>query len=342
MPRGQKSKLLAREKRLQPRSQSQSLQGAQATAAEVEESPASHHSGESPTSSPAPGPSQEPQGASATSSPEEGASCSRLHEAAKSQVEESTRASRAALFNRRARRDPLNRKVSRLVHFLLEKLKRKEPITQAAMLRIVTRKYKEQYPEILRRAREHLELLFGLELKPVNPNGHTYAFVNDLGLPIEGDLGNEEVVPRTGLLRAVLGVIFVKGNQATEEEIWEQLNVMGVYAGRRHSVFGEPRKLITKDFVRLKYLEYRQVHDSDPPCYEFLWGPQAHLEASKMKVLKFWAKVNGTLPSAYPHSYEEALRDEADRARGRARDAAAGAAAIAKVSAPSRANPREV
>ncbi|KAF6090971.1 MAGE family member B6B [Phyllostomus discolor] len=314
MPRGQKSKLLAREKRLQPRSESQNLQGAQATAAEVEESPASRLSGESPTSSPAPGPSQEPQGASATSSPEEGVSCSRFNEAAKSQVEKSTRASRAALVKRRARRDPLNRKVCRLVQFLLEKLKRKEPITQAALLRIVNRKYKEQYPEILRRACEHLELLFGLELKPVNPNSHTYAFVNNLGLPIEGDLGSEEVVPKTGLLRAVLGVIFVKGDQATEEEIWEFLDVLGVHPGKTHVIVGEPREFITNELVEQNYLEYHQVPGSDPPRYVFLWGPRAHVEVKKMEALELWAKINGTVPTAFPSLYREALRHEEDRA----------------------------
>ncbi|XP_036906375.1 melanoma-associated antigen B2-like [Sturnira hondurensis] len=314
MPRRQKSKLLAREKRLQPRSESQSVQGAQATAAEVEESPTSRPSGESPPSSPAPDPSQEPQGASATSSPgEAGVSCSRFNEAAKSQVEESARASRVALFNRRARRDPLNRRVHRLVQFLLEKLKRKEPITQAALLRIVSRKYEGQYPEIFRRACENLELLFGLELKPAKPNGHTYAFVNNLGLPIEGDLGSEEVVPKTGLLRAVLGVIFVKGNQATEEEIWEFLDVLGIRPGKTHSILGEPREFITNELVERNYLEYHQVPGSDPPRYVFLWGPKAHVEVKKMEALELWAKVNGTVPTAFPNLFREALRHEEDR-----------------------------
>ena len=53
--------------------------------------------------------------------------------------------------------------------------------------------------------------------------------------------------------------------------------------------------------------EYRQVAHSDPPRYEFLWGPRAHAETSKMKVLEFLAKVNETVPSAFSSQYEEAL-----------------------------------
>lgn len=109
----------------------------------------------------------------------------------------------------------------------------------------------------------------------------------------------------------LLGLIFMKGNCATEEKIWEFLNKMRVYAGKRHFIFGEPKKLITHDLVKLKYLEYRQVPNSNPARYEFLWGPRAHAETSKMRVLEFWAKINNTVPSAFQSWYEEALRDEA-------------------------------
>ena len=54
----------------------------------------------------------------------------------------------------------------------------------------------------------------------------------------------------------LLGIIFMKGNRATREEVWEFLSVLGVYTGRRHWIFGEPRKLITKDLVQKKYLKY--------------------------------------------------------------------------------------
>ncbi|XP_058391162.1 melanoma-associated antigen B4-like [Diceros bicornis minor] len=334
MPRGQKSKLRARGKRHQARGETQSLQGAQATAAAAEESPSSPVSGGTPPSSPAAGSPQEPQGAPATSSPDAGVSYPRSDEGAKSQDEKSASTSQAAPATESTRKDPLTRKASMLVQFLLEKYKMKEPITQAALLKVVNKKYKKHFPEILRRASERLELVFGLELKEVDPSNHYYALVSKLGFLGDGSLSSDKGLPKTGLLMTLLGVIFMKGNRATEEEIWEFLNVLGVYAARRHPIFGEPRKLITKDFVQEKYLEYRQVPNSAPPRYEFLWGPRAHAETSKMKVLEVLAKINDTVPRAFPNLYEEALRDEEERAGVKA---AARAATIAKANAPSRA-----
>uniref|UniRef100_A0A8C8YMB8 MAGE domain-containing protein n=1 Tax=Prolemur simus TaxID=1328070 RepID=A0A8C8YMB8_PROSS len=127
----------------------------------------------------------------------------------------------------------------------------------------------------------------------------------------------EDGVPKTGLLILILGAIFMKGNRATEEEVWEVLSVMRLYSGRKHLVFGDPREFITKELVKEKYLEYRQVPNSDPAQYEFLWGPRAHAETRKMELLEFLAKVRGTDPSSFPSQYEEALRDEAERAQAR-------------------------
>ena len=76
----------------------------------------------------------------------------------------------------------------------------------------------------------------------------------------------------------LLGIIFMKGNHATKEEVWKFLSVLGVYTGRRHWISGEPRRLITKDLVQKKYLKYLQVPNADPPHYEFLWGLRACLK----------------------------------------------------------------
>ena len=78
----------------------------------------------------------------------------------------------------------------------------------------------------------------------------------------------------------LLGIIFMKGNLSSREEVREFLSVLGVYTGRRHCIFGEPRRLITKYLVQKEYLNYRRVPNSDPPRYEFLWGPRACAETS--------------------------------------------------------------
>lgn len=101
----------------------------------------------------------------------------------------------------------------------------------------------------------------------------------------------------------------MEGNCVPEEKFWGVLNTFGLDPGRNHFLYGEHRKLITEEFVLEGYLEYRLVADSDPPHHEFLWGPRARIETSKMKVLEFVASVTGNVPRSYPEKYAEALRD---------------------------------
>lgn len=215
-------------------------------------------------------------------------------------------------------RDPFPRKAKMLLHFLLEKYQNNEQPTHAEMVKFMRRKYKEHFPKILKIAMHELELVYGLDLKVDNPSSQSYVFVSKLPLPPgENPCGKKEL-PKTGLVLALLGVIFMKGNRATEEQVWEFLNRLGIHHGRRHSIFGEPHKFITQDLVEEKYLEYHKVPSSDPPRYEFLWGPRAYAETTKMKVLENIAKMSDTVPSSFPDLYEEALLEEANRSERRA------------------------
>ncbi|ELW48306.1 melanoma-associated antigen B10-like [Tupaia chinensis] len=339
MPRGQKSKLRAREKRRQAQEEPRGLVGAQDTAGERRESlsSSSAHFRHNSQSSAAAGTTNNPQGLGRTPSATTttaASSYTRANARANNQVEERSRSMQAQFVTEHLPRGPIDEKVFILVYYLLYKYQMKEPITKVYMLRYITHVYRDYFHEILRRASEHLELIFGLDLRELDPNKHIYVLINKLEPTCDVRLSDGINVPITGLLMTILGVIFKMGNCATEEQVWGVLSVLGLYGWGRHFMFGEPRKLITQDLVREKYLEYRQVPNSDPPCYEFLWGPRAHAETSKMKVLEFLAKVHDSVPSAFPSLYEEALRDEEERARARA---AARARIAAMASARSRA-----
>ncbi|XP_052518728.1 melanoma-associated antigen B18-like [Budorcas taxicolor] len=270
----------------------------------------------------------------APSSPDAEASCAGPDQGSQGPKEESADAAQADLVARGICKDPLMGKASMVVDFLLERYTKKEPITQNAMLNVIRRKYKQHFPEILSRASERVELVFGLELKEVDCTRNIYALVNKFTLGVEEGSSDEEELPKSGLLMALLGIIFMKGNRATEEDIWDFLNVLGIYAGRKHSIFGEPKKLITKDLVQKGYLTYRQVPNSDPPLYEFLWGGRSYAETNKMKVLEVLAKIQDTVPSSFPDLYDEALRHQAERAGLRGIPISP---AMAEASAPSRA-----
>ncbi|XP_069320270.1 melanoma-associated antigen 8-like [Eulemur rufifrons] len=209
--------------------------------------------------------------------------------------------------------EELNDKMSDLVHFLLLKYRMKEPTTQEEMLNIVIRDYQDFFPEIFEKASDCMHMIFGLDVKEVDPASHCYALVTALGLTYSEELNDTQRFPKVGLLIITLGVIHLQGDRAREEVLWEALGIMGVHAGSEHYIYGEPRKLITQDWVQEGYLEYRQVPNSDPACYEFLWGPRAHAETTKTKVLEYVARFNRTDPRSFALLYEETLRDEVER-----------------------------
>ncbi|XP_003939150.1 melanoma-associated antigen C2 [Saimiri boliviensis] len=199
----------------------------------------------------------------------------------------------------------LDEKVAELVQFLLLKYEAGEPITEAEMLMTAV-KYKNYLPMIFEKAREFMELLFGLALTEVDPD-HFYAFENTVDPTNMGS--DDQGMPKNSLLILILSIIFIKGGCASEAAIWEVLNAIGVYAGREHFVYGEPGELLTKVWVEEQYLKYQEVSNSSPPRYDFLWGPRAHSESIKWKVLEFLDKLNNTVPINFPSWYKDALKD---------------------------------
>ncbi|XP_021044398.1 putative MAGE domain-containing protein MAGEA13P [Mus pahari] len=207
------------------------------------------------------------------------------------------------------------KKVTDLVKFLSIKYITNEPVTEAEIQKSVGKEHRGYYSLIFKHACECMEVVFGIEVKEVDALNHTYLLLKILDLTYDGRISNEEGIPKTGLLVLVLGVIFMEGNRASEKKIWEVLSIVGVYPDQHDFICGNPRKFITEDLVLENYLVYQPVPHSDPPTYEFLWGPRAQAETSKMKVLKFFCKVAGSNPASFAGLYKEALEDEEERAR---------------------------
>ncbi|XP_027241617.1 melanoma-associated antigen 10 [Cricetulus griseus] len=216
--------------------------------------------------------------------------------------------------NDSSRQNLKKRKVTELVNLMLLKYRMKEPIKEVEMLGVVTEDYKKQFPVILREALKCLEMIFGIVTKENDPVNSSFVLTNALNLTYDD---NNHRLPRNGFLLVILGVIFVEGNCASEESVWEFLNGMGIYDGKEHFIYGEPREFLTRHLVQQNYLKYRQLPESCPPRYMFLWGPRAYSETTKMEVLEFLAKFTGRDPISFSFLYHEALRDEEKRARAR-------------------------
>ena len=206
------------------------------------------------------------------------------------------------------------KKAVALLRCMLHKYYMKQLTTKEEMLKVITKEYENDFPEIFRKASEKLEEAFAVEVREVNSSEPSYNLISKLKLPNNGRIRAGKGLPKTGFLVSILSIIFINGNCVSEEDIWKILRQRQIYPGKKHRIFGEPRKLMTQYFVKLKYLEYRQVANSDPPRYEILWGPQAYAEMSKIKVLEFLAKINETTPSAIAETYFKSLKNEQERA----------------------------
>ncbi|XP_065771742.1 melanoma-associated antigen 9-like [Muntiacus reevesi] len=194
----------------------------------------------------------------------------------------------------------LHRMIGKLMKFLLLKYRAKEQTSQAEMLNEVLRDNQEHFPVVFREVSVCLQLLFGVDVKEVDPAEHTYILVPILGLTCDEMLSDGVGLPKAGYLVLVLSMIMRFGDPAPEEVVWGALSKMGMYVGSEHCVFGEPRELLTQVWVREGYLRYEQVPDSHPARYEFLWGPRAYVETSKWQVMAFMLTVNPRALRAFP------------------------------------------
>uniref|UniRef100_A0A452EMY9 MAGE domain-containing protein n=1 Tax=Capra hircus TaxID=9925 RepID=A0A452EMY9_CAPHI len=200
----------------------------------------------------------------------------------------------------------LQERANKLVKYLMIKDYKKIPIKRSDMLKDVIREYDEHFPEIIERATYTLEKKFGIHLKEIDKEEHLYILVctRDSSARL---LGKTKDTPRLSLLLVILGVIFMNGNRASEGEWLDRQ--LGGCPSVRHPFLGDLRKLITEDFVKQKYLEYKKVPNSSPPEYEFLWGLRACHETSKMRVLRFIAQYQNRDPREWRAHFLEAVDD---------------------------------
>ncbi|XP_042558389.1 melanoma-associated antigen 11-like [Dipodomys spectabilis] len=204
----------------------------------------------------------------------------------------------------------IRKEATSLIPFLLSKYWSSQTVSHIDMLSHIRRGHRRYFPQIFEKASVLMQLLFGLDIREVDPILHKYVLYVAAGITYNGILSDVRGLPKSGMLIIILCIIFMEGNRATEDDIWHVLSNMEVYPDREHFIYGNPRKLLMEDFVWEQYLEYQQVPGSDPIIYEFMWGPRAYAETTKMKVLEHWAKFSKVDPRSFEFLYEEALQEE--------------------------------
>lgn len=175
----------------------------------------------------------------------------------------------------------------------------------AEIMKDITQQYKNHSPEIQRRTSESPELLCHLKLKEVNMTHH-------LSTKWMLTVLRESVKIKTCLkLVSILDLIFMKGNSASEEDIWIVLSEWKIHLGRKHIILWESRKLLKR------FCAAKSEADTQQWSYELQipMGPCTYAKTSNMKVLEVMDKINNADLSSYRWQYEKTLKEEEEKAQ---------------------------
>ncbi|KAM5292726.1 necdin [Ctenodactylus gundi] len=203
----------------------------------------------------------------------------------------------------------LVQKAHELMWYVLVKDQKNMVIWFPDMVKDVIGSYKKWCRSILRRTSLILARVFGLHLRLISLHTMEFALVKALAPEDLDRVALSNRMPMTGLLLMILSLIYVKGRGARESAVWNVLRILGLRPWKKHSTFGDVRKLITEEFVQQNYLKYQRVPNVEPPEYEFFWGSRASQEITKMQIMQFLARVFKKDPQAWPSRYREALEE---------------------------------
>lgn len=203
----------------------------------------------------------------------------------------------------------LVQKAHELMWYVLVKDQKKAVIWFPDMVKDVIGSYKKWCRSILRRTSLILARVFGLHLRLINLHTMEFALVKALSPEDLERVALNNRMPMIGLLMMILSLIYVKGRGARESAVWNVLRILGLRPWKKHSTFGDVKKLITEEFVQQNYLKYKRIPYTEPPEYEFFWGSRASQEITKMQIMHFLSRVFKKDPQAWPSRYREALEE---------------------------------
>ena len=99
----------------------------------------------------------------------------------------------------------------------------------------------------------------------------------------------------------------MNGGVIADNQLHDCLRKTGIDVEIEHDFYGTVDTKLKTEFVRQQYLVHSKVTATDPPQFEYHWGPRANIEVSKKKVIQFVAKVYGEEdPSIWTSQWEEA------------------------------------
>lgn len=143
-----------------------------------------------------------------------------------------------------------------------------------------------------------MELVFGLSVRGSRSRSHSYTRLLQAGSHLqrnaEWSAGHAQDWPPDNHL----GSGAMKGNCHWGGSL-ESAEYDGyIFWEEAFHLWGNRESSSPVIWWRKRYLEYQQVPTSDPPSYEFLWGPRAPCWSQQDEIAGFLALVHGTNPRA--------------------------------------------
>ncbi|XP_074537724.1 necdin-like 2 [Halichoeres trimaculatus] len=203
-------------------------------------------------------------------------------------------------------REQVDQKTAEVVQYFLVRDQKKIPIRRTDIVKHVVKEYRNIYPELIKRAAQTLDKVFGLKLVEIDTKNHLYILVNKLEAAERESPVTTPPNPKTGLLFVILSVVFMKGGAVRENVIWNTLKKLRVDPGEKHDEFGDVKKVVIDEFVRQRYLEYVRIPHTEPVEHEFRWGQRADVEVSKAKILEFMGELHEVEPQSWTQQYKDA------------------------------------
>lgn len=211
--------------------------------------------------------------------------------------------------------DELEHLVNDTVYYLLIADQRKQMIKKADIVKHVIKEQSRNFNAVITKAQNKLKQVYGIKLIELEGRKGQYVLINCLKESTVRNTSSDSESARDGLLLVILTLIFMKGNVISEVHLWQTLKRLGLNLdtpNKLHPLFGDLKRLITVEFVRQLYLEYTRIQDSEPPVYEFRWGPRAHLEVKKRDILELVCKIfnNDMKIEQWTSQYQDMLHSE--------------------------------
>lgn len=205
--------------------------------------------------------------------------------------------------------------VNDVVVYLLATDQKKLPIRRQTITKNVLKENSKVFVPVMVQAKEKLSSVFGIELVEIaGAQKSSYILVNRLDNKFDDQhqLWPTDDNQRIGLVMIILSLIFMRGNMLEEEELFHMLTFFGIGTEHPHEVFGDVRRVVATDLVRLAYLERTGIAGADPPKFVYRWGQRAVAETRKKDVLDFVCQIYiDKQPQDWPSQWRDIQQNEA-------------------------------